>query len=171
MGPIRVLSSWRRRPGASVSPEANGFFFLTDGLAGLLLGACLFTAALGLSLQAVRLYDQARQRQLAAMVCRQVMEGWKSGCPPSDRVVIQGRTYEVTHAQTALGEGYVLWQVEAGDDHGPHVSCRLLVPAGTEEKRLDPLGRTPGLEPVGPDSDGFAASGGTAGPPGLALPD
>ena len=45
MGPIRVLSSWRRRPGASVSPEANGFFFLTDSLAGLLLGACLFTAA------------------------------------------------------------------------------------------------------------------------------
>ena len=101
------------------------------------------------------------------MVCRQVMEGWKGGCPPSDRVVIQGRAYEVTHAQTALGEGYVLWQVEAGDDHGPHVSCRLLVPAGTEEKRLDPLGRTPGLEPVGPDPDGFAASGRTDGPPGL----
>lgn len=93
------------------------------------------------------------------------------GRPPSDRVVIQGRTYEVTHAQTALGEGYVLWQVEAGDDHGPHVSCRLLVPAGTEEKRLDSLGRTPGLEPVGPDPDSFATPGRTDGPPGLALPD
>ncbi|WP_302511607.1 hypothetical protein [uncultured Megasphaera sp.] len=164
-------SSWRLRPGASAWPEANGFLFFADGLAGLLLGACLFTAALGLSLQAIQWHQQARQRQLAAMVCRQVMEAWEGGCPPSDRVVIQGRTYEVTHAQTALGEGYVLWQVEAGDDHGLRVSCRLLAPEKTGEERLDSLRRAPGLEPVRPDPDGPAAPGRTDGPAGPALSD
>ena len=121
MGPIRVLSSWRRRPGASVSPEANGFFFLADGLAGLLLGACLFTAALGLSLQAVRLHDQARQRQLAAMVCRQVMEGFHG--VPFDAPL--GRTREVVEICRKV------WRRENLDYDGKYYQLPLPADRGT----------------------------------------
>ena len=67
MGLMSALSSWRLRPGASAWPEANGFLFFADGLAGLLIGACLLMTALGLSLQAIQWHQQARQRQLAAM--------------------------------------------------------------------------------------------------------
>ena len=68
MGLMSAPSSWRLRPGASAWPEVNGFLFFADGLAGLLIGACLLMTALGLSLQAIQWHQQARQRQLAAML-------------------------------------------------------------------------------------------------------
>ncbi|MCI5658454.1 hypothetical protein [Megasphaera elsdenii] len=145
--------------------------FFADGLAGLLIGACLLMTALGLSLQAIQWHQQARQRQLAAMVCRQVMEAWKGGCPPPSRVVLEGRSYEVVSQQTERDGGLILRYVEAGDDHGLRVSCRLLAPEKTGEERLDSLRRAPGLEPVRPDPDGPAAPGRTDGPAGPALSD
>ncbi|MCI7599932.1 MAG: hypothetical protein MSS75_02605 [Megasphaera sp.] len=137
--------------------------FFADGLAGLVVGTCLLMTALGLSLQAVQWHHQSRQRQMASMVCRQVMEAWKGGCRPPPCVVLQGRTYEVGSEQTDLDDGFVLRYVEAGDDHGPLVSCRLRLPAAPEEKRLDSPGPAPGLEPVGPDLDSPAAPGRTDG--------
>ncbi|WP_230583128.1 hypothetical protein [Megasphaera elsdenii] len=145
--------------------------FFADGLAGLLIGACLLMTALGLSLQAIQWHQQARQRQLAAMVCRQVMEAWEGGCPPPSRVVLESRSYEVVSQQTERDGGLILRYVEAGDDHGLRVSCRLLAPEKTGKERLDSLRRAPGLEPVRPDPDGPAAPGRTDGPAGPALSD
>ena len=134
-GLMSAPSSWRLRPGASAWPEVNGFLFFADGLAGLLIGACLLMTALGLSLQPSNGISRPGSGSWPPWSAGRSWKPGKGGCPPPSRVVLEGRSYEVVSQQTERDGGLILRYVEAGDDHG------LRVPAGSwRRKRLEKNG-------------------------------
>lgn len=127
---------------------------MTDGMIALFVSAGLFIVAGTLAVQSMEIHQRSAVKYQATLVGRQVMELWKADQPLPREISLSGHRYEIRYRQRAEQNGYVLWEVEVGDEGGKQFSCRRLVPSLPTEW-LDDDGSVAGHDASHPDRNGL----------------
>lgn len=126
-------------------------------MVALFIGFTLFLSAGALAVQTMEIHRRTEVKYQAAMVGRQAMELWKADQTLPREVDLSGHRYEIQYRQRGGANGYILWEVEVGDEGGKQFSCRRLAQVTPPSQRMDDDGFTVGHDFGRPDVDSLPA--------------